>query len=179
MVYQFFNFGPNIIKWLMLIGTNRRACLILENEVNSTFFDLERGNAQGDTSSPYIFNLGYQILLFKLAFDFQIEGIIEAPAVPPDIQLPPGTVTNRHYKVFAYADDANLLIKPERASLLRLQEVLTDFGQISGLICNVEKTTIMQVGTGGPLPEEIMDLGFSPTDEVTILGLTLKGHGGS
>jgi hypothetical protein len=25
MVYQFFNFGPNLIKWLNLIGTNRKA----------------------------------------------------------------------------------------------------------------------------------------------------------
>ncbi len=26
--YQFFNFGPNFIRWLNLVGTNRRACII-------------------------------------------------------------------------------------------------------------------------------------------------------
>ncbi len=57
-VYKFFNFGPNFIKWLNLIGTKRKACLILGNGTFSEFFDLERGNAQGDTTSPYIFNLG-------------------------------------------------------------------------------------------------------------------------
>jgi exonuclease III len=71
-VYKFFNFGPNFIRWLNLVCTNRRACIILENEYYSEFFDLERGNAQGDTISPYIFNLGFQILLFKLNFDLQI-----------------------------------------------------------------------------------------------------------
>jgi hypothetical protein len=86
-VYKFFNFGPNFIRWLNLVATNRRACIILENEVYSEFFDLERGNAQGDTTSPYIFNIGFQILLFKLTFDLQIEGLIDFPelldGIPP------------------------------------------------------------------------------------------------
>jgi hypothetical protein len=33
--YKFFNFGPNFIRWLNLIGTNRKACIILENGVYS------------------------------------------------------------------------------------------------------------------------------------------------
>ncbi len=86
MAYRFFNFGKNFIKWLNLIGTNRRACIILENGLFSDYFDLERGNAQGDTTSPYIFNIGYQILIFKINYDLQIAGLIEPPAVPPDIQ---------------------------------------------------------------------------------------------
>jgi hypothetical protein len=89
-VYRFFNFGPNFIRWLNLVCTNRRACIILENELNSDFFDLERGNAQGDTISPYIFNIGFQILLFKLNFDLQIEGLIEFPRAPVNIPPPAG-----------------------------------------------------------------------------------------
>ncbi len=85
LVYKFFNFGPNYIRWLNLIGTNRKACIILDNEINSAYFELERGNAQGDTVSPYIVNLGFQILLFKINYDFQIEGALENPVVPPDI----------------------------------------------------------------------------------------------
>jgi hypothetical protein len=85
-VYKFFNFGPNFIRWLNLIGTNRKACIILENGVYSEFFYLERGNAQGDTTSPYIFNMGFQILLLKLTFDLQIEGLIE---FPPYLRTPP------------------------------------------------------------------------------------------
>jgi hypothetical protein len=73
-VYNFFNFGPNIIKWLNTLGTGRQVCIILENELLTEFFDLECGNAQGDTISPFCFNLGYQILLFKLNFGLQILG---------------------------------------------------------------------------------------------------------
>ncbi len=81
-VFKFFNFGPNFLGKLNLIGTNRKACIIMENGMYSEFFDLERGNAQGDTTSPYIFNLGFQILLLKLTFDLQIEGILEIPCPP-------------------------------------------------------------------------------------------------
>jgi hypothetical protein len=42
----------------------------LDNGLKTLYFDLERGNAQGDTLSPFLFNLGYQILLMKLEFDF-------------------------------------------------------------------------------------------------------------
>jgi hypothetical protein len=85
LVYKFFNFGPNYICWLNLIGTNRKACIILDNEINSAYFELERGNAQGDTVSPYTFNIGFQILLFKINYNFQIERVLKNPAVPPDI----------------------------------------------------------------------------------------------
>ncbi len=65
-----------------MLGTNRRACIILDNEINSAFFDLQRGNAQGDTVSPYIFNLGFQILLLKINYDLQIDGVVDTPTVP-------------------------------------------------------------------------------------------------
>ena len=40
--YRFFNFGENIIRWLNIIGTNRRACIIVENDMYTKFFDLKR-----------------------------------------------------------------------------------------------------------------------------------------
>jgi hypothetical protein len=42
------------------------------------------------------------------------------------------------------ADDATLLIKMEVESLVRVRNILVDFEQLSGLSCNVEKTTLMQ-----------------------------------
>jgi hypothetical protein len=65
LVYNFFNFGPNFIQWLNLLGTNRRACIILDNEINSAFFDLQLGNAQGDT---VLFRRIYLILAFKYCY---------------------------------------------------------------------------------------------------------------
>jgi hypothetical protein len=175
--YKFFNFGDNIIRWLQIIGTNRRACIILENGLFTKFFDLERGTAQGDTISPYIFNIGYQILLFKLNFDLQIEGISE-PAVPPDIAFPNNppsedTVSLLSRKAYAFADDANVFTKLDRNCLLRVKNILEEFGNLSSLECNVEKTTVMCINS--PVPDFIHELGFAAAESVTILGLEFVG----
>jgi hypothetical protein len=177
MVYQFFNFGPNFIKWLNLIGTNRKACIILGNGTYSEFFDLERGNAQGDTTSPYIFNLGFQILILKLTFDLQIEGLVEFPVVPQYTPPLPRTVSTYARKVSAYADDANMLTKCSYQNLMRIKCILEEFGVLSELECNVEKTVLLPIGENAVIDEQIMSLGFVIADKVTILGLEIDCNG--
>jgi Reverse transcriptase (RNA-dependent DNA polymerase) len=39
-VYKFYNFGPEIIKWLSLLGNEREACIILDNGCKSRYFKL-------------------------------------------------------------------------------------------------------------------------------------------
>ncbi len=160
-----------------MIGTNRCACIILNIEQYSNFFDLERGNAQGDTVSPYIFNLGFQILLFKINYDLQIEGILEVSTVPPELPPLSCEVSTRPYKVFAFADDANMLVKLEVNTLNRLLKIIDDFGRLSGLECNVKKTTLLQVGSNDPVPDDIAKTSFMVVEEVTIFGLKLSGPG--
>ncbi len=79
--------------------------------------------------------------------------------------------------MFAYADDANTLVKMEVSTLTRLRKVLDDFGKLSGLECNVDKTTLLQVGSDIPISQDITELGFSIVNEVTILGLKIVGSG--
>jgi hypothetical protein len=71
-------------------------------------------------TSPYIFNLGFQILLLKLTFDLQIHGVLEFPWVPDGTPPLPATVGTYNRKVGAYADDANMLIKLDYNTLLRI-----------------------------------------------------------
>ncbi len=66
--------------------------------------------------------------------------------MPPDLPPLPIEVSSRPFKVFAYADDANMLVKMDVPTLTRLRTILDDFGTLSGLECNVEKTTLLQVG---------------------------------
>jgi hypothetical protein len=176
-VYNFFNFGPNFIRWLNLIGTNRKACIILGNGTYSEFFDLEHGNAQGDTTSPYIFNLGFQVLILKLSFDLQIEGLIDYPLVPDTAPPPPVTVSTYTRKIYAYADDANLIVKMEYENLLRIKTILEEFGVMSGLVCNVEKTSILPIGGPFQIDNRILDLGFTIVDKLTVLGLEIDRDG--
>jgi hypothetical protein len=83
-IFNFYNFGPNISRWLTLLSTRRAARIIINSNISTEIFELERGNAQGDTISPFLFNLGYQILLFKLEFDLQIAGLTERVELGPD-----------------------------------------------------------------------------------------------
>jgi hypothetical protein len=74
-VFKFFGFGPNITRWLELLGQNRQACITLDDGTYSRNFNLGRGRAQGDNISPNTFNFGEQILLFKIELDSAITGV--------------------------------------------------------------------------------------------------------
>jgi len=186
-VYKFFNFGPRLIKWLTIMCTNRKACVIIDEAVNTEFFDLERGNAQGDTISPFLFNLGYQILLFKLDLSLQIEGILSEFAERATNHLQEqnqgqgqgraAQVNNHDPRAFALADDCSLLVKLTAGNLRNIIEILGVFEGISGLECNVEKTALMAIGPQSPLDQEILDLGFELKDEITLLGAKIKNTG--
>ena len=203
-VYKFYNFGPNIIKWITLLSTKRKACIMLNGDKTTALFDLERGNAQGDTISPFLFNLGYQLLLFKLDLNFQIEGTQtetvgsvvpggagqgfqaapgaaaaadQAAAEPANNRVEITEVRNPDPKVSAMADDCTLLIKLNTDNLNVIISILTEFEEISGLGCNLEKTSLMPVGVIEPLPQEILDLGLSINTEITLLGAKIKSNG--
>jgi len=158
---------------------------MIDGQLNTDMFDLERGNAQGDTISPFLFNLGYQILLFKLELSLQIEGILSefAALVEPAqdiVFLPHGNaqqVIVQDPKAFALADDCSLLLKLDPDNLRRVIEVLNNFENISGLGCNLEKTALMPLGVMGQVPQEIIDIGFEIKVEITLLGAKIKNTG--
>jgi hypothetical protein len=133
---KFFNFGDAFIKWVKLLCTNREACIILANNSTGRSFKLKRGNAQGDTISSFLFNICYQILLFKLEYDLQIK---DFPVVDPVPESPlhstkkPVSVFAK--KVFTFADDCNVLCARDGVGLSRIKEVLTRFETLSGLEC--------------------------------------------
>ena len=180
-VYSFYNFGPRLIRWITTLCTNRKACVIIDGNFTTEFFDLDRGNAQGDTISPFLFNLGYQLLLFKLDLSLQIKGILEEVVTSAAAFLEQHgliqQVRVRDPKAFALADDCSLLLQLDRQNLENVIEVLRNFHVISGLECNLEKTALMVVGTNEPVPLEISTLGFEITNEITLLGAKIKNTG--
>jgi hypothetical protein len=52
--------------------------------------------------------------------------------------------------------------------------ILDDFGKISGLVCNVDKTVLMRIGTVGLMNPRILQLAFDVKDEMTSLGIKIK-----
>ena len=188
-VYKFYNFGPNLIKWITMLSTKRQACVILTGNKTTDFFDLERGNAQGDTISPFLFNLGYQLLLFKLELCLQIEGtqqetvarlnLIAREADRVNVIGQPATreVRNADPKVMAMADDCTILLRLKYESLKCVIDILQKFEEISGLGCNVDKSSLMPVGTIDAIPDNIINLGLAISDEITLLGAKIKNTG--
>jgi hypothetical protein len=70
-----------------------------------------------------------------------------------------------------------MLIKLDYDSLLRVRNILEEFGVISGLVCNVEKTMLLVIGDNDEFDNRIKDLGFVITKKVTILGLDINSKG--
>jgi len=65
----------------------------------------------------------------------------------------------------------------EYDSLFALKNILEGFSKISGLVCNVEKTCILRVGTvTGPVEPRILGLGFTFVDSITILGFKISNR---
>ena len=160
-----------------MLSTDRMATIILDNNKATKVFKLHRGNAQGDILSPFLFLLGYKILLFKLQFDLQIEGIINPPAADPDRPCNlPLEVRICPPKAAAMADDATIIVKMCVRTLRKVKTVLDNFGILSGLCCNIEKMVLVPVGKTEAISQDILDLGFEIKNKALILGLEVNNE---
>jgi len=63
-------------------------------------------------------------------------------------------------KAEGFADDTSVATIFNFDSLNALKTILLNFATFSGLKCNMEKTTIMQIGNIIPVPDQVRDLGF-------------------
>jgi hypothetical protein len=70
-----------------------------------------------------------------------------------------------------------MLIKLEFATLSRIKDILVQFGDMSGLKCNVEKTNLLLIGDNIILDNRINELGFNIVNSLTVLGLEVDGNG--
>jgi hypothetical protein len=178
-VFKFFNLGDGLIDWLTLLGENRTACVLLDNGSYSRNFRLDRGRAQGDNISPNTFNFADQILILKIELDPGINGIWKNFVIPPNFPAN----TNSFFmceslgetsKNESLADDNTTLLMLEDASLARLRNILEDFGRISGLQCNYDKTVIVPVGNCNHNLVSLADFQVSCT--VKLLGMEISNE---
>jgi hypothetical protein len=74
-VYKFFGLGEKFVRMLNTISTGRTACIIKDNGQTMAPFLLGTGFPQGSPPSPDQFNLGEQLLIFKIELDSRIRPI--------------------------------------------------------------------------------------------------------
>jgi hypothetical protein len=77
-------------------------------------------------------------------------------------------------KVSSFADDLQAAVRAEYESLSVIKNSMIQFGFISGLCTNVEKTTMMRIGNlDTVLDPRIEQLGFGLVTEMKILGFDI------
>jgi hypothetical protein len=196
-VYKFFGIGPNFRNMMATLCNNRTACLIYDDGSYSKNFPLEQGRPQGNGPSPLEYNMGQQILLFKIELDPKIQSVYTHFTVPrPEpafLGIDPANVGDNPYrsinlrrfrnesrretdKADGFADDCTITTVMEHSSLNRVKEFLISFGSISGLKCNMDKTFIMQIGRRMPIDNDIINVGFKMVDDLTLLGVKLSNN---
>ncbi len=170
--------GKKFRAMLELIGKNRTACVLLENGLLSRQFNLQRGRPQGDTPSPITFNIAMQILIFKLELEPTILPLKthvyprnKQAVVPLQFKNESNAETE---KCECFADDASLFTADDYNSILTVHNILHEFGMLSGLKCNIEKTVIMPIGNPDKNNvEKIRKLGYCIRDNVDLLGINI------
>jgi Reverse transcriptase (RNA-dependent DNA polymerase) len=128
--YRFFNFGENFITMLSAVGSDRQACILLENGNTTAYFPLKCGRPQGENLSPIQYNIGNQILLIKIELNPDIKSLVPhfcGPALPfplaqnnDEVNLHFKKESNRETdKAEGFADDASVLTVAEKESISR------------------------------------------------------------
>ena len=126
-----FNFGTDIIKWVKCFYQGANSC-VQNAGFMSNFFSISRGVRQGCPLSPYLFILCIEILSATLLNYSEITGI---------------KINGKEFKSTMFADDATFAMNGSLKSFQKLLCILDDFKLISGLKLNVNKTTILRVGS--------------------------------
>ena len=153
---RLFNFGSCLRHWVKTLYTNSEST-VLHNGFTTDFFKLSRGVRQGCPLSPYLFILGVEILATKIRHDDNVEGI---------------KVFQTEHKISQFADDTTLFLR----NLNSVQNSITlvdQFGDISGLSLNVEKTKALWLGPWRFKSSKPFGLKWT-TDPVRALGIFIS-----
>jgi hypothetical protein len=145
---------------------------LTESGALSQPFKLGKGHAQGDSPSPLLFNFAQQIMLFKIELSPDIKKI-RIPEPLPKIYNPEKffeAESNNETEVCdGFADDNYSLTSDDIENLSILEKYLKEFELLTGLGCNIDKTSLFLLGKAEPIPTK-----FAITSTVKILGITIK-----
>jgi hypothetical protein len=156
--YTFFDFVTIFQNMLRTVGKDRTACILMDNGSLSENFNLNSGRPQGEVLSPVQYNIGEQILLFKVELDPGIKSLFNN-IWGPNTAFPitcNNVLENKAFrlesegetnKAEGFADDANILTRADQESISNAELLIERFSEISGLKCNFSKSSVMYIGT--------------------------------
>ena len=125
-----FNFGPEFIHWIKTIYCNSESTVI--NYGNTTgFFRLQKGIRQGCPISPYLFIIAVEVMANSIRKCDRVKGI---------------KVGDTEFKISQLADDTTIFVS-NFDSIGIVLKLIEDFGRISGLKLNIDKTIAKCIGS--------------------------------
>ena len=126
-----FNVGPKIRNWISILYNNIESG-VMNAGFMTNYFKISRGVRQGCPLSPFLFILAVEIIAIKLCQDPKCKGI-----TLPNFQ---------EVKLSQFADDTTI-ISDSVDSLKTSLQLISTFGEISGLKLNKKKTKAMWIGS--------------------------------
>jgi hypothetical protein len=151
---------------VMTLLKERKASINLGSTCSKTF-EINRGTPQGDRSSPYIFIICLEVLLIKI--ELRGKGAI----VGRECKNLDGENVNSVNE--AFADDLTAVFRMSVEAVRVLLKILNEFGSLSGLYINMEKTHIMVTGREWNGPDTIE--GIKIQKECRLLGVNIDYKG--
>ena len=142
---DFFNFGPDIKRWIKLFITDIKSCVSVNGSI-SPWFKIERGCRQGDPLSPYLFLICSEILALMIKQNDNIKGYF---------------ITEIEIKISQLADDTSLFLDGSKESFEYCVHTILEYAKYSGLSMNFEKTKVLWFGCEvPPKTEYLKELNF-------------------
>ena len=123
-----FGFGSSFIHWTKTLYSNIKGCVKNNNWLTSCY-KISRGIRQGCPLSCLIFVIAAEILACKIRSNNEIYGV---------------KIKNKNIKISQLADDTTLFSK--YVDVKKLLKLVENFGDISGLKLNKEKTEGIYLG---------------------------------
>ena len=131
-----FNFGVSFIRWVKVLYSDISSC-VMNNGFASDLFEIKRGVRQGDPLSPYLFIIALEVLNIAIRESKEIVCI---------------KIGKEEIKLHVFADDLTTFVKNTK-SFFSLKQVINNFGYVSGLQLNEEKTEAYWLGSLHDSPE--------------------------
>ena len=126
---ELYNFGDSLRNWVKVFYTEIESAVI-NNGFATNWFKPTSGVRQGCPLSPYLFILTTELMSTKIRQSNEVKGI---------------QLYGNEIKLCQFADDTNLFC----ADLMSVENglrIIKEFGEISGLKLNIEKTKAMWLG---------------------------------
>ena len=170
-VLEFFGFGPYFRKLALACMKGKRGFIANLKNSGETF-TIGCGIAQGDPASGHFFNIILEPLLILIQkCSILQDALIQVPA---EFIGPTKPLAKR---LSGYADDLNAIIRATLANIKRLLEILKRFQQCSGLVTNVEKTSVCPVLTDEIFEDQVINEGLKIEKTFTLLGVKYDHKG--